>query len=150
QPKLSAFEEICQKLGIEDGGNPVEAVVALMDRVEGAAKERVKAVVDKAIQKVAGKDERTQALVRRLVGEKINQEFINGDADDPKFTETVEAKVAEIVESDEDVKAIVGEMSGGGNDDESGSGRSMSRSTKTTADDDTGRTGGLKRSKQKL
>ena len=147
EPKASAFDEICKKLGIEEGGNPVEAVVALMDRVEGAAKERVKVVVDKAIEKVAGKDQRAQALVRRLVGEQIENEFKDANPDDPKFGEQVEAKVNEIVESDDDVKAIVGEMSGSNDDDKGTPG--ISRRTKTEADDK-GRTGSLKRSKRSV
>lgn len=149
EPKVTAFDEICAKLGIDTDGNPVEAVVALMERVEGAAKEKVKAVVDKAIEKVAGKDQRTQALVRRLVGEQAAAEFKDADASDPKLQEKVEAKISEMIEADEDVKAIVGEMGGTGDGENQGGGKTVTRHSKTETTDK-GRTGTLKRSKREL
>jgi hypothetical protein len=144
EPKLTAFSEICKKLGIEEGDDPVAAVVSLMERVEGAAKEHVKSLVDKAIKKLAGKDERAQNLVRRLVGEQIEEEF--KDSDDVT-EEEVEAKVKEMIEADEDVKAIVTEMS---DSDGGGGGSSHTKHSKADKDDNKGRTGSLKRSKRQL
>jgi hypothetical protein len=150
EPTISAFEEICKKLGIEQGEDPVAAVVALMERVEGAAKEHVKALVDKAIKKLAGKDERAQNLVRRLVGEQVEAEFKDANSDDPKLEGEIEAKVAEMIEADEDVSSIVGEMSGseGNGGGESFTKHSSSRTENN--DNEKGRTGSLKRSKRSI
>ena len=147
QPTISAFEDICKRLGIEEGQNPVDAVVRLMERVEGAAKEHVKTLVDKAIKKVAGKDERAQNLVRRLVGEQIEEDFKDADPSDDKLEEEIEEKVSEMIEADEDVKAIVGEMFEG---EGGGGGETFTKHSKAdkTGTNDTGRTGSLKRTKR--
>lgn len=147
EPKVSAFDEICKALGIKEGENPVEAIVALMDRVEGAAKERIKSVVDKALEKVAGKDARTQSLVRRLVGEQITDEFKDADAEDDDLEEKVEKRIGEMVEADEDVKAIVGEMSSNG-DEGKNDGPNFGKRSRTDGENEKGRSGGIKRTKR--
>lgn len=151
EPKVLAFDEICEKLGIKADENPVERVVQLLESVEGAAKAQIKGLVDKAIEKVAGKSERAQNVVRRLVGEQIEAEFADVDLDDAKAAEEIQKKVSEMVEADEDVKAVVAEMvttpsRGGGA--HLGS-RSHQSETETLGGEERSRTGKLNFGKKK-
>lgn len=146
-PKATEFDEICSKLGVGEGENAIDAIVKLMDQVEGAAREHLKAMIDRAVEKIAGKSERAQKLVKRLVGEQIEEAFKDADPNNKKLYEEIEAKVSEMVEEDEDVKAIVTEMSSSA----SGGGKHLGgKSFETEPDDRRSRTGGVKFSKQKV
>jgi len=147
QPKVDLFEEICQKLGIQAGENPVEKITALINHVEGAARERIQALVKQAIAKIAGKDEAAQKIVHRLVGEQIVTEFENftGDDIEPK----IDARVREIAEKDETVKAVVSEMTFSG-ETHGGGVHPGGRSRERTEDERRSRTGGVKFSKRKV
>jgi hypothetical protein len=146
-PKATAFDEICGKLGVGEGENPVDSIVKLMDQVEGAAREHLKTMIDRAVEKIAGKSERAQKLVKRLVGEQIEDAFKGRDLNDKKLYEEIEVKVSEMVEEDEDVKAIVSEMWS----DSTGGGKHLGgKSHETEPDDRRSRTGGVKFGKAKV
>lgn len=145
QPKVDAFDEICKKLGIDGDESPMDKIVSLMDQVEGAAKERINTMVDAAVKKVAGKSERAQALVKRLVGEEIVEEF---EGKENVKEDEIEKRISEMVEADEDVKAVVSEMT---DDRESRGGANLGGKSRQVDPDDTrSRTGKVNFGKKKL
>lgn len=150
EPKITAFDEICGKLGVGDGENPVEKLVVLMEKVEGAAKAHVQALVDKAVEKVAGKNERAQSIVKRLVGEQaIVDEFKDRGENDKDLEGEIQKRVSEMIEDDEDVKAIVSEMTDPG-ESTGGSHMGGRSAPKTEEKKRQSKTGGVSFSKQKI
>jgi hypothetical protein len=112
--ELTPFQEtvttIREKLGLKPEDDPVAAVTDLIDRVEGAARTEIKAFVDAAIEKVAGKNnERGVKLIRRLVGEMETN--YDGELNDD-LKAKIESDLQAEIDSDEDIKGIVSEMSG--------------------------------------
>ena len=124
EPNETLISELREKLGISEDKNIVEAVGELVHRIESAASTQVKDFVKSLIEGKV-KDEPGRRLVHRLVGEQIEEEFKGRDLDEGTKKEITE-KFDGAVESDEDIKATIGEMtdtrertnggSGGGHD----------------------------------
>ena len=109
QPNVDTVSSLREKLGLKPEDNIVEAVTDLIDRVEGAARSEIKTFVDSAIEKLVGKDnERGVKLVRRLVGEMETR--YEGELDDD-LKEKITSDLQTEIDSDEDIKGIVTEMS---------------------------------------
>jgi hypothetical protein len=107
-PAVETVGTLREKLGLDENGNVVESVVELLEKVEGVARKEIRDYVDKAIEKLAGKNERAQRIVRRLVGE-MESDYEGTLDDDMKAK--IDADLTKAVEEDEDVKAVIGEMS---------------------------------------
>lgn len=114
QPEVDILGEIKKLLKLQDGENPVEKLAKFIETVEEAGKADIKAFVNTLVEKKV-KSTRGQALLRRLVGE-MESEFDGALTDDMKkeITTAFDAKI----ESDEDIKVLVGEMSGHVEDDD--------------------------------
>lgn len=153
EPELLALKEIREKLGLNDDQNPIEAIADLLKRVETAARAEIKAVVAKAVERVAGKNKTAQDLVHRLIGEQITRDF-NGEITD-KTEDEITDQIKSAVEGDETVKAIVGEMSvvdddKGGRHDNRGGAHVGSKSKGNEQQNDRGRSGSLLRTKRQV
>jgi hypothetical protein len=114
QPQVDVLAEIKKMLKLTDGENPVEKLGNLIASIEDAAAGEIKDFIKEVISKKV-KSTRGQALVGRLIGE-MHTEYAGRDLDDAtkkEITEAVDSKI----EADSDIKALVGEMKGG-NDDE--------------------------------
>jgi hypothetical protein len=102
------LKEIREKLGIEEGSNPLESITSLLAKVEDHAKEAVKGILDDVLQSKV-KSDRARGIVRRLV---TVGEMKDGESTE-EYRKRVEESVDEAIEKDEDVKALVSEMSVG-------------------------------------
>lgn len=102
------LKNLREKLGLKDDADIVAAVTELVEDLKTTTKATISELKEKAIVKIAGDNERAQKLVRRLVGEQIETDFTTVGE---KTGEEIEAKVKSIVEDDEDIKAVIGEMS---------------------------------------
>lgn len=105
------LQSVRTTLGLDENGDILENLTAIMDRVEGAVRTEVRNFIkDKITDKVKGEQE--QKLVLRMVGEMTD---VKAQVDDDgKLTaeteKALQAKLDEAFESDEEVKAIVTEQ----------------------------------------
>jgi hypothetical protein len=149
EPEKLTVASIREKLGLDEKADPIQAVVDLLERVEESAKAEIKELVNKAVEKVAGKSGVAQKLVHRLIGEQIVTEFQDKEADEEK----IENRVQEIVDGDEEVKAVISEMSGVSGEErrrDNTGGASFGTKSKGTEDKPKSRTGKLNYSKRRV
>lgn len=105
------LQSVRTTLGLDENGDILENLTAIMDRVEGAVRTEVRNFIkDKITDKVKGEQE--QKLVLRMVGEMTD---VKAQVDDDgKLTaeteKALQTKLDEAFENDEEVKAIVTEQ----------------------------------------
>lgn len=108
QTQADTLDEVRKKLGLDEKANVIESVEELMDKVTTVSKQAVTDFINDTI-KTKVKDEKGQKLVMRLIGEMT--EFHDKPLSDETKKE-IESKLKEKFEKDDDVKAVISEMSG--------------------------------------
>lgn len=102
----SVLDQIREALGLEEKDNVVESVTELLEKVEDAAKVKVKAFVDGLLEKKIP-NPKARAVVARLVGEMESGLDPEQDEDKTKIEKTVNEAL-----DGEEVKELVSEMGG--------------------------------------
>lgn len=138
---VDVVAEIRKLLKLEEGDNVVEKVTSLVSKIEDTAKDEIKNFIRELVGKKV-KTERGQGLVLRLVGE-MESQYEGPLTDDLK--KTIEADFNKVVEDDEDVKAVIGEM---GSDQGHGTG-GATLGGRSRAGEDRGRVGAGETSKER-
>lgn len=152
KPEIDIMATLRKTLGLGENDNPVDSVVELQEAVEGISKTKIKDFIKAAI-KGKVKSEKAQALVMRMVGEQIESGFTKFEGDDEKLEKEIGEKVDKTLSDDDDVKAIVGEMTDtrSGRTDNDGGGRSFERKSQRPREskggERTSRSGGVTFSK---
>lgn len=105
---VTLLSEIRKKLGIAEDASPLDAIVQLSEKVEEATKEAVKGIVDDVFKSKI-KNEKARGIVQKLVtvGE------MKDDETPESYKVRVESAVDEALTKDDNVKAVVSEMSEG-------------------------------------
>ncbi len=98
--------KVKELLKLTDGDNVVEKITALVSKIEDTAKSEIKDFIRTLVAKKV-KTERGQGLVLRLVGEM--ESGYDGPLDNELRTK-IESDFNAKIETDDDVKAVIGEM----------------------------------------
>jgi hypothetical protein len=116
EPEAEIAKKIRELLGLAEGANPLEKLSNMLERLEESASADVKEFIKGLI---AGKVKttRAQGVLNRLIGE-MHTEY-EGQTLDDELKKTIKDDFEAKIESDEDVKVLVGEMSGWQDDDSS-------------------------------
>lgn len=121
QPDVDVLGEIKKLLKLEDGENPVEKLTNFIKRVEDVGSESVRNFVHELAGKKV-KTERGQALLKRLIGEQESSGWAFSSQYDGALTDDLKTKITEdftkVIDADDQVKELVGEMIS--NDDDKG------------------------------
>lgn len=106
KPDVDLVGEIRKLLKLEEGENPVEKITNLMQRIEDAGRDEIKAFINSLIDKRV-KTDRGKALLRRFIGE------MESDYEGP-LTDELKTKITadfnEQIDGDDELKELVGEM----------------------------------------
>jgi hypothetical protein len=135
QPEVDILAEIKKLLKLSEGENVVEKVTNLLNQVEESARGEIKAFVQSLVEKKV-KTPRGQAVVNRLIGEMHTS--YDGELT-PELKQQIETDFNSKIENDDDIKAVIGEMSSteGGSEGEGGTslgGRSRTGATRQSGD----------------
>jgi hypothetical protein len=111
EPEIDILKTVREKLGLKEDENPIESLATMLEEIEEAGKTKVKDFISEHL-KGKVKSDKGQRLLKRMIGEQVSNietEYADKDLDDKTKKEITE-KLDEFIEDDEDIQAVIGEM----------------------------------------